>query len=625
MSLEDLEKRLYAERERSTRKRTPSRRRARPAAESPVSAAPERWAPERAKRQFPFLRWLGVGAVVLLLVAGAVAIVLLTSSGGSGEQVTLSLYAPSEIYRGVPFDLEVNVENRLDTVMRDVSLTLNLPAELVYVGNIGTDRAIASESVGDIGGRTVARKSFKLLAVGAEHSLLKASVTASYGTDGRSRFQATETKEITVTRSAVKITATKPDRVVSGSAFEVEIDYENVSDFNFQEIALRLKYPEGFRFQSASMNPDSLDNYWRLGALQASSKGVLRVKGILTGVSEAKFEMPVTLAANFGGEEYPVAEGRIDLSLASAPVALQVLVNGREDYVARAGDVLTYTIPYKNESGIALSDTVLKLSLSGELFDFATVETDARVDASSNMLTWNSGNVPAFRSLDAGASGEVRATVHLKSSYPIRRLSDKNFILRAQARVDSPSVPYYLTADKTTALANLETKVAGLTLVDAQAFFRDAAAMVLNQGKVPPQVGQPTEYTVHWVLRNYGTDVKGIEVKAFLPPGAAWTGQVKSNVETIPLCNEQTGEILWRIEKMVATKGVISDPVEAIFQIRATPSASQVGQYQPLLGETMLTASDDFTGLTLTSRDTALTTALPDDHTVGGDAGKVIP
>ncbi|PIP29933.1 hypothetical protein COX26_01450 [Candidatus Jorgensenbacteria bacterium CG23_combo_of_CG06-09_8_20_14_all_54_14] len=624
MSLDDLEKRLYAEQEKGTRPRAAPRPRGE--MERGTPAVLEEWQREEMgeKRRHPFFWWM-LAAVGVLLFLAVGAVVLILSSGGGGEGITLTLYAPSEIYRGVPFELKVEVENQLDEIIRDATLSLNLPAGLVSVDNIGTNRAITSESIGDIGGRTVAKKTFRLLAVGLPDSLQKANVTLSYGTGGRSRFQASAEKEIIVNRAAVKLAVTKPERVISGSAFELEVGYENASRFDFSDVTLRMKYPDGFSFQSASANPDSLDSSWRLGALNAGSKGVLRVKGVLTGVGEAQFSLPVTVIANFGGEEYLLAEENVALALAPAPVNLQVLVNGRSDYVARAGDMLTYTVSYRNESGIALADVVLKLSLSGELFNFTTLDTDARIDSLANTLTWNAGNTPPFRLLDPGASGEVRATVRLKPSFPIRRPSDKNFFLRVQAEASSPSVPYYLSADKTTALASMETKVAGLTVVYAQAFFRDVAAGMLNQGKLPPQVGQPTEYTIHWVIRNYGTDVKNVAVSAFLQSGVTWTGLVKSSIDAVPLWNERRSEVTWQIEKIAATKGVISDPIEAVFQVRATPDVTEVGQYQPLMGETTLRTTDDFTGLELTSRDAGFTTALPDDRTVGEGIGRVIP
>ena len=70
---------------------------------------------------------------------------------------------------------------------------------------------------------------------------------------------------------------------------------------------------------------------------------------------------------------------------------------------------------------------------------------------------------------------------------------------------------------------------------------------------------------------------------------------------------------------------MISDPLEAIFQIELVPSGIWIGQSAPLVGAAKLKATDLFTGLELVSGDLAVTTAVPDDVTVGQSGGKVIP
>ena len=95
-----------------------------------------------------------------------------------------------------------------------------------------------------------------------------------------------------------------------------------------------------------------------------------------------------------------------------------------------------------------------------------------------------------------------------------------------------------------------------------------------------------------------------------------FSGPVKSNTPVVPMYNSQTNEVIWSLEKVLATQGVIGDPLEAIFQITATPSAEIIGQYLPLIEETTLTGVDDFTGVQVGVVAPAITTALPDDTTV---------
>jgi len=67
----------------------------------------------------------------------------------------------------------------------------------------------------------------------------------------------------------------------------------------------------------------------------------------------------------------------------------------------------------------------------------------------------------------------------------------------------------------------------------------------------------------------------------------------------------------------MATKGVISQQPEVIFQVEVTPAANQLNQFITFLGDTAVTGKDNFTGTQLNDTGRALTTELPDDQTIG--------
>jgi hypothetical protein len=274
---------------------------------------------------------------------------------------------------------------------------------------------------------------------------------------------------------------------------------------------------------------------------------------------------------------------------------------------------------------VALSNVTVKTTFAGEMYDVGSVGTQGTVDAVARTVTWDASHVPIFQLLDVGASGEVAIAIPLRSSFPITRLSDKNFSVRLTAVAESPTVPSYLAASKTTATAIAETKLSGLTTVEAKALYRDAASGIVNAGPFPPKVNTPTEYTVRWVVKNYATDVEKVRIRAVLPPEVEWTGMVKPGGDSVPLFEESSREVIWTIDKVPATKGVASAPLEAVFQVRAIPTSSHTGSFLSLLSETTLEATDVWTGTALASRDGAQTTRLEDDPTVAVDQGRVIP
>jgi hypothetical protein len=287
------------------------------------------------------------------------------------------------------------------------------------------------------------------------------------------------------------------------------------------------------------------------------------------------------------------------LNISSAPLTLRIenisAKEGSNDVVS-SGKRVKYKIYYQNNSDVGLNDVVIKAKLTGEMFNFSQLRGDFFGPDQDNTITWNVANTPELRLIQPGPEKSVEFEIATKDSYPITGQGDKNFTLKIEAEISSPTVPYYTAGDKTAATAKIENKVAGDTEIESSLFLNDTSSGFINKGSLPPKVGAPIQFSIHWKITNYSDDIKNAEVKAFLQSGVAWTGRVKSNVVSKPVYNERTQEVVWRIDKISAGKGVVDQPVEAVFQIEATPGANQVDGAMPILSETTLKAVDQFTG-----------------------------
>lgn len=618
MALEDLERELFSARKKSS---TPS----------PIS-------PPLSAETFPatltfqekmrlVTRSVVLAAVAVLAVSALVGGALyFFFSREASRGIILTIETPEEVMSGVPFDLTVSAENEIDGIAREAKVSVNLPPQVVALGSFSGSEALVEEVIGDIGGRSVVKKTFRLIAVGMPGTEKEISASIDYVSGGRSRFRTDERATVAIGEPAIRVTVNAPDRVIGNATFDLKVEYENVSSFDFTGATLEVRYPTAFTFESASLPPDSLNNYWRLGALNARSKGTLIIKGAIASTGETSVTFPVVVAADFFGKNYTVLETKGEVALAPSPLTLSTTVNGAATYVAHAGELLTYLIRYENRSGIALTDVILKATLAGEMYEFGSVGTQGRVDAVARTVTWDATHVPALKLLDAGAVGEVALAIPVKSAFPIRRLSDKNFSLRMTVAAESPTVPSYLTATKTSATAFHETKLAGSVDVGVKVLYRDAASGIVNAGPFPPKVGVSTEYTVHWILTNYATDVEKVTVRAALPPDVTWAGMVKSiHGESVPLFEESTREVTWVMDKVPAAKGVVNTPLEVVFQVRAVPTVAQAGNFQTILLDTLWEATDMWTGLSLASRKAEKTSRLEGDSTVAADQGRVVP
>jgi len=634
MSLEELEKQLYSARQNQQKEVVEIKKEA-PKAEEKKESAPTQssWREEDmkdfgigGKKKNTFKRFFFVGGTIVILLS-------ILAGGGffflkylsAPKDVSIEIYSQGDIPRGVPFEVTVQLTNEINNFLEDAKVILTLTPGIVSLeGGEGTNRNMLVDTIGNIGGGSLTKRTFKLLSVGNINSVQKITAELSYRTGGKALFTVKNSKDVSITSPAIALSIKKPEQIIAGSKFDLEINYENTSNFDFSDIVLEAKYPASFLFDSASIPPTSLNNYWRLGELKSGSKGSIQIKGALNSSEKEASNIPFLISADFGEKNYLIDEQLASLSISPAPIFVQITPNGNSEYVAKMGDEITYAINYRNNSEIDLSDVVLKTQFVGDLFDFTTLRTNGGFNSLTGTVTWTAANIPGLRILEKGASGQAEVRIKLNPYYQIKRSSDKNFVLRATAEINSPSVPNYITAEKTSTVVVQETKVMGVTSVDAQALYRDPGAGIINSGTFPPKVNRPTQFSIHWILKNYLTDVKNVEVKASLGREVKWVGAVKSTSESSPTYNERTQEVVWNIDKISAASGILSDPIEAIFKVELTPNVTEVGQYKDILGKTTLTATDDFTGVDMVSYDNPLTTNLTDDKTVQQENGRVV-
>jgi hypothetical protein len=134
----------------------------------------------------------------------------------------------------------------------------------------------------------------------------------------------------------------------------------------------------------------------------------------------------------------------------------------------------------------------------------------------------------------------------------------------------------------------------------------------VNIGPLPPRVEQETTYTVIWNIVNTSNNLTNGEVRGTLPPYVAWAGSVSPNKENV-MFDRATNQVVWRPGDIPAGVGVGKPPREVAFQIILTPSITQLQDTPKLVTNTLLTATDVFTGEVINVPHTDLTTRLSTD------------
>lgn len=527
--------------------------------------------------------------IVFIIIAGLViygALIWLNQGGG----ISLQFNGPKTVLVGEPFDLKIAISNPTNNVFRNAQLSLKLPEGIVFIGREDHEY-LFSKDLGNLGSGSSQVESFQLMLVKAKEGDVKnveAMINYSAGSS-TSRFEKKSVFQVTAGGPAVSLTVTAPDQTANGKQLTLKTSYKNTGDKELNGLFLAVDYPQAFTYLQSTLDPDpeSKNNKWLLGGLHPQSEGEVTILGKLISQPNSVHSFKFKLGAILGGKEYIINEQIVDITIKSSSLSLEILANNVPEYIAEPGEVINYTINYRYLDQPA-KKAVLTAQLKGPMF------------VENKVLTWNLS--------DLQPTGSLAFQAAVRPDYPIRRLGDRNFILEVEAKMDD---------GENVSLASIKSKVKGRLEIDTAGFFRDAASGIVNNGPWPPKAGEATQYTIHWKLVNYANNVRQVVVRAPLP----------SYVRLVQGADIEYGssnnEVIWRVKNISATRGVLSKPVETVFQIEAVPPSNSVGDYLPLLGETTVTAIDEFTGFPLENSDEAVTTQLSDDQTIGQTEGIV--
>ena len=628
MSLEDIEKRFYSfpveeKKEKPEEKKEdqgvksqdapvyPSGEQSETTKNEKKQPASSGWAPETQSKS-KLSKFFPIIAISVFVILGTVAGIFVFSKFFGGEtqvNASVDIYAPAQMYRGVPFEASIEVRNDEDFTLKGGELTISLSSGLAPSGG----KLRIEEEIGEIEPGEKFEKKIPVFAVGEVGSVQKINIEFLYDLNGGKK-EIKDEHEVFIKESGIRLLVERSQIPSENSKFEIKITYENVSAVDFADSSIEVMYPNLFVFSSSDPVPFKGKGVWSLGSVKSKSGGKITIYGTVSKNESSPLKLPVVFKTKVEGEEFILAEESVILTATPYPILMSLLVGGKEDYIASINSGVSYMLKVRNNSGISLSDVVVVTKLEGEVFDFSTISTKGTFSSVDNTIRWNAAQIPKLRTLGPEESIELSFSTRLLEDFPIKTPSDKNFILKNTIETTSPTIPHGSTADKTYVRVMFENKVMGKIEIDAKA-WRDDPWGIINTGVLPLRVDTPTQYTIHWTVKNYSTDVRDVLVRSALEPNVKFTGIVKTNAPTSPVINERTNIVEWKIPFIDAGRGVINKPYEVVFQVEATPSIAQTGRALKLLQETTIEALDTFTGLIIKDKDDEVDAKIQHDPT----------
>ncbi|MGB9608747.1 MAG: hypothetical protein ACPL3E_00005 [Minisyncoccia bacterium] len=558
--------------------------------------------------------WKGFFIVLFIILALAAAIVGYIFYKPNPPQISIEFQKPDKILSGESFNLKVIIHNDSGQSLSNARLVLTLPEGIMFLED-DPNKKINQVDLGEISSLGLREENFKLIAFSPELTIKNIQAKLIYKlSNSNISFENNFDTDLSINQAAFNVSISAPEKIYNAQNFKILIKYQNNSNYDFDNVFLKINYPPIFKFVDANPKPEN--NLWNIGKVKSRDSGSIELTGQLIGSEGQSANFLIEALTLISGKSYALTSQNYNFSIAKSDLALNILLNNENNYIANLGDKLDYVFQYKNNSSFLMENVVLTARLESDLFDFSDMQTNSYFNSLTNTFIWNAANQPDFKALAPQAQGEIHLKLKLKDKFNILNVNDKNFTLKVYAQIESPTVPEGVSSNRTIFTTNFETKVRGRVDFSAFALYRDPNWQIINKGPYPPKVNQSTQYSIHWVIKNYANDLSNVLVYATLPPGTKFTNLYKSNIDVKLNYNPDSGLIQANIFKIPANRGVLDNPIEIVFQVENTPSLTEIGQDALLISESSLEVNNEFTSENLTYKADKVLTNLPNDLTI---------
>ncbi len=548
-----------------------------------------------------FLAFLGSLSVFLYVVIG-------DRNTISAQNILIDVVAPKEVSGGEEVFVYINIENQNNTPILDADLIMDFPTGVVLTDERGNSVRRWRETIGNIGIGERVTKKYNPVFFGEEGEIKPIKITLEYKIEGSNALVSKSINyDFLVKTAPVVVEVLGPAEVSVGGQAAYEIIIKSKSPVAINDVGMILSHSFGFEPDGFSPNPDSGDNYWRLGTLQPGSERKISVSGKFSG-----FEGDQKILAIFVGSGRDIQSGSLSTVFLEKQVAINLtrpflsanfVVNSSysDEPVVSPGGVVNVDLTVKNNLSDPLEDVEIKVRINGNLHDESSISVaEGFYRSLDKVLLWNQRTVGDLSSILPGASRQLSFSFRLKSDgdYGFNRQFNMEVIAVGMKPRSGFGLEQISFSDQKI------VRIASKIQATAEGFYKTGP--FTSVGVLPPKVDQETHYTIRLKIGGSSNDLKNVTARANFPVYVKWLGEIipfGSNVRFSPLDNN----LVWDVGDISA-----GEEEELYFRISLVPSLSQVGREVVLVRSLRGEAVDVFSGEIQNFQNYDITTRVKD-------------
>lgn len=539
-----------------------------------------------------------------------------------GDNVSLEINGPAEPCAGDAQTWTIRYRNNERLPLARASVSLNLPASFALVSS---DPALPDpKSLSWPVGTLASGESGTITVVGRILDALDAPIAAQSTLSYRpsnfnADFQKVANWSSKIFGSAITAALSGPDEAVPGDdqAFTLTVKLKEELSPEAAVPDLRIRFDPDQLIIVKNTAPAFSTNDARTWLTAAPGKDkplVFAVAGAFatntSGNQTVRAEVG-TIGAN--GNFLALAKATLAVNVLPGDLVLSLIRNGSvQDSTVALGAGMHVSIDYENQSKKPINNAEISLTIHGSPstdgktpVNWATLDDIRGGKRSGETITWTKKEIPELASIAPGAKGSI--DINFKTVSAAYTENDGNYGIDLSARGTIGSLGDK-KSNKTVSTPVMRTLINSDTAVSAAAALVDGTL----------QAGQSASYRIVWVISNSLHPINGLKVTAPLPAGVSFAGKGEVNYGDIGY-DSSTNSVAWTLNMLpTSVKNVSAD-----FTVSATPGSADAGKILPLLGDSILTATDKSTNASLAASAAPLDTS--DAQGGEGYTGKVAP
>ena len=563
----------------------------------------------------PFVKFF-IFSVIFFLIATGIAGYSLFSKRivVSPDNVNVSVFGPVSAKGGDDVNIQVLIENKNTVPINSVQLTGNFPSGSRNIGDTGKELPRTVKSLDSIAAGETRTETVKALILGGENQKKEISFDIRFRVEGSDALYTKNRKfTLNLTSTPLSFTASLLKEITPKQDFTLGVDITSNSQAVLMNPVFKMDYPQGFVFEGANPAPTENDNVWLLGTMNFGEVKHIDVKGKLLGDNGQ--QKIFHLSSGIGTDNNQLAMSTVfGTSLVEALIAqpflgIDILVNGSNEPspIIKNWEAGNIDIGWTNNLLDKINNGEIAVSLKGDTIDKKSIVPipDGLYDSISNTITWDERAVPDLALLSPGQKGTVSFGFSLIPYSAAHSFKNPTITVSTNVkgnRINESNVPQDVkfSSSKTIKISSQ---------IQFASFGTHYGIPISNTGPIPPRVGQATTYTITWKAINTANDVSNAQISATIPLSVQWTGQIFPNGSAISY-DETSKKVTWNIGNMKAGVGYSEDPDEVSFQVALLPGLSELNKTPMLLSSSVFTATDNFTGASLSAKAVAVTTVI---------------